>query len=133
MHGMEDKPRVLLVDDEPGILRVLAIQLKHSGFETIGTTSGAEAVELARSKNPDAVLLDVLMPGMSGLEVLERLREFSSVPVIIFTANPKIIEIANRMGVNECIAKPYDPDRLVEKITSVIVKSKHQTGQKAAD
>ncbi len=118
---------VLLVDDEPGILRILAIQLKHSGFETIGTTSGAEAVELVRSKNPDAVLLDVLMPGMSGLEVLQCIREFSTVPVAIFTANPKIIEIANQMGVSDCIPKPYDPDRLVEKLRAVIENYKKET------
>jgi DNA-binding response OmpR family regulator len=133
MHEMEDKPKVLLVDDEPGILRILTIQLKHSDLETISTTSGAEAVELARTKNPDAVLLDVLMPGMSGLEVLQRIREFSKVPVIIFTANPKIIEIANQMGVSDCVAKPYDPDRLVEKIQSVIVKSKKETKQETTD
>lgn len=129
---MENKPSVLLVDDEPGILKILTIKLKQNGFETISTTSGAEAVELVRSMNPDTVLLDVLMPAMGGLEVLERIREFSKVPVIIFTANPKIIEIAQGMGVNDYVPKPYDPDKLVEKVRSVISNYKNQgtTGRK---
>ena len=123
---MNGKPSVLLVDDEPGILKILTIQLKHSGFETYDTTSGADAVELVRVKNPDVVLLDVLMPGMGGLEVLEHIREFSKVPVIIFTANPKIIEVAREIGVDDCIPKPYDPDMLIEKIQGVIDKHRQQ-------
>ncbi len=123
INAVEQKSLILLVDDEPGILKILTIQLTHSGFEVLSTTSGEEAVEMVRDKKPDVVLLDVLMPGMSGLEVLDTVRVFSKVPVIIFTANPRIAEIAATMGVTDCIPKPFDPDRLVEKIQSIIEKN----------
>jgi two-component system, OmpR family, response regulator MtrA len=112
--------RVLVVDDEPGIVKVLGIKLKLCGFEVVGTTSGAEAVELARERQPDVMLLDILMPGMSGMEVLERVRTFSDVPVIVFTARPDITQIAVQMGADDAIAKPFDPDQMVEKIRSVL-------------
>jgi DNA-binding response OmpR family regulator len=122
---MGEKPLVLIVDDEPGILKILTIQLKHSGCDVVSTTEGAEAVGLVRSKNPDIVLLDVLMPDVSGLEVLDQVREFSNVPVIIFTANPKIVEIAAQIGANECIPKPCDPDWLTEKIKEIVSNNKN--------
>jgi len=116
---MEDR-KVLVVDDEPGILKVLKIKLRHHGFEALTTTSGEEAIEMVRSQQPDVVLLDILMPKVTGLEVLDRVREFSRVPVIIFTANPKMVEIAMKIGANDSIAKPFVPDRLIEKIRDVL-------------
>lgn len=121
---MDRKSLILLVDDEPGILKILTIQLKHGGYEVLSTTSGAEAVEMVRDKRPDLVLLDVLMPGMSGLEVLDAIRAFSQVPVIVFTANPRIAEIAGSMGVSDCIPKPFDPEKLTERIGVILEKNK---------
>jgi DNA-binding response OmpR family regulator len=117
---MAAKQCVLVVDDEPGIVEILGIKLKLHGYEVVGATSGAEAVALARERRPDVILLDMLMPGMSGMEVLDKLRAFSSVPVIVFTARPDITELALKMGAAGAIAKPFDPDRLVEKIGSVL-------------
>jgi DNA-binding response OmpR family regulator len=117
---MNLKRRVLVVDDEPGIVKVLGIKLKLHGYEVIGTTSGAEAVELARQREPDVMLLDILMPGMSGMEVLERVRTFSQVPVIVFTARPDVLQIAMNMGAADFIAKPFDPDQMVEKIRCLL-------------
>ncbi len=114
------KVRVLVVDDEPGILKVLGIELKLSGYEVITTTSGAEATELARTQKPDVILLDVVMPGVTGLEVLERVRSFSQVPVIIFSGHPTIIQLAMKLGADESITKPFDPDLLIAKIKLVL-------------
>ena len=111
---MDVKKRVLVVDDEPGIVKVLGIKLKLHGYEVAGTTSGANAVDLAREWEPDVMLLDILMPGMNGMEVLERVRTFSQVPVIVFTARPDITQIANNMGADDYIAKPFDPDQMVQ-------------------
>ncbi len=116
----DNKKCVLVVDDEPGIVKVLGIKLKLHGYEVIGTTSGAEAVELAREKDPDVMLLDILMPGMNGMEVLERVRTFSRVPVIVFTARPDVTQIAMKMGADDFIAKPFDPDQMVEKIRCLL-------------
>jgi CheY-like chemotaxis protein len=118
--AMDEKRRILVVDDEPGIVRVLRIKLKLHGYEVIGTTSGAEAVELARERQPDLILLDILMPGMTGTEVMERVRAFSNVPVIILTARPDIRQIAIKMGADDYLSKPFDPDRMLEKIKAIL-------------
>jgi CheY-like chemotaxis protein len=112
--------RILIVDDEQGIISVLRIKLGHSGYEVLTTTDGAEAIEICREQEPDIMLLDFLMPGMTGFEVLEKVRSFSSVPVIAFTARQDIAESAMEKGANDSIAKPFDPDKLVEKIGSVL-------------
>jgi two-component system, OmpR family, KDP operon response regulator KdpE len=125
---VETKQRILVVDDEPGIVRVLGIKLKLHGYEVIGTTSGAEAVELARERQPDLMLLDILMPGMTGTEVLERVRAFSRVPVIIFSARPDVTQIAMEMGADDFISKPFDPDRMLEKIKAVLDRNGNHHG-----
>lgn len=114
------KKRVLVVDDEPGIGNVLRIKLSHSGYEVITTTSGAEGIELVRTQEPDIVLLDVLMPDITGMDVLDRVRVFSQVPIIIFTGRPDIFQIAKQLGANDYIGKPFNPDTLVEKIDSLL-------------
>ncbi len=114
------KKRVLVVDDDPGIGRVLGIALRVSGYNVITTTSGSEAIELARMQTPDIILLDIVMPGITGLEVLDQVRHFSQVPIIIFSGHPEVVQFALKMGANDSIAKPFDADSLVEKIRSVL-------------
>ncbi len=120
---MDTKKRVLVVDDEPRIGKVLRIKLGLSGYEVITTTSGAEAIELVQTQKPDVMLLDMLMPNVSGMNVLEKVRAFSQVPIIIFTGRPEIAQFASKIGANDYIAKPFDPDLLVEKIRSVLTTS----------
>ncbi len=115
LHKNEIK-RILVVDDEPSIGKMLKIKLALEGYEAIVTTSGAEAVRLAEEKKPDLVLLDIVMPGMDGFEVLNRVREFSDVPVIVFTGKPDAAEDAVRLGATDFISKPFMPDKLMGKI-----------------
>jgi DNA-binding response OmpR family regulator len=119
---MDNKRRILVVDDEPGIGNILRIKLRLHGYEVITTTSGAEAIEIIRTQEPDIVLLDVLMPVVTGMEVLDKVRSFSQVPIIIFTAKPDIVQFAMKLGANDSIAKPFEPDQLVAKIESVLSK-----------
>ncbi|MEJ2740126.1 MAG: response regulator [Dehalococcoidia bacterium] len=121
---METKKRILLVDDEAGILKILSIKLRHDGFEVISTTRGAEAIEMVRTQKPDVILLDIFMPGVTGYEVLDAIREFSQVPVIAFTASTKMADTAMKMGATDSIPKPCNVDQLVEKIRLVIDGSK---------
>lgn len=118
------KRRVLIVDDEPQIGKVFGLKLRLSGFEVVSTTSGSQAVEMVRAENYDAVLLDMLMPEMSGLEVLSALRSFSQIPVIMFTARHDVFRAAKSMGANDYIAKPLNPDLLVEKL-SILLNNGH--------
>lgn len=109
-----------MVDDEPQIGKIFGLKLKLSGYEVVTTTSGKEAIELVRNQKFDLMLLDILMPEVTGLEVLDDVREFSQIPVIIFTARTDIFEFAKRIGANDYISKPINPDLLVEKIKSVL-------------
>lgn len=111
---------VLVVDDEPGILRVLSIQLRLHGYDAVTTLSGTEAVELVRTREPDIVLLDILLPDMNGFEVLEKVRGFSQVPVIVFSASQSAVALAPMVGATASISKPFNPDQLLGKIKSVL-------------
>ena len=120
---MVAKKRVLVVDDEPGIGNFLKIKLRLSGFDTTIVPSGAEAIELIRTRQPDVLLCDVLMPGVTGMDVVQEVRAFSNVPIIIFTGRPETFGFAKKLGANDYIAKPFNPDVLVEKINSVLMTS----------
>jgi DNA-binding response OmpR family regulator len=117
---LETKKRALIVDDEPQIGKIFGLKLKLAGYDVVTTTSGAEAIELVRAEKFDIMLLDVLMPEITGLDVLEKIREFSTIPVILFTARPDIFEIAKRLGADDYISKPLNPDHLLEKIKTVL-------------
>jgi CheY-like chemotaxis protein len=112
--------RVLIVDDEPQIGKIFGLKLRLTGYEVVTTTSGKEAIELVQKQNFDVMLLDVLMPDVTGLDVLDAVRGFSQIPVILFTARTDIFEIAKRIGANDYISKPINPDLLVEKIEGVL-------------
>jgi two-component system KDP operon response regulator KdpE len=117
------KKRILVVDDEPAIARVLRVKFTLAGYEVISTTSGAEAIEMVRASQPDIMLLDVMMPDVSGLEVLEGVRRFSQVPIIVLTGRQDIMRFARKMGANDCIGKPFDPDQLMEKCRLILAGS----------
>jgi two-component system KDP operon response regulator KdpE len=111
---------VLVVDDQPKVLRFIEIDLELHGFEVITTTSGEEALELIKSAKPDVMLLDVIMPGMSGFEVLKKLRDFTQLPVIAFSASPGNKETALQLGANDFINKPFHPDEMVDGINALL-------------
>jgi len=82
-------------------------------------SSGQEALDVIRGKEPDVVVLNVLMPGKDGFEVLKELRTFSRVPVIVFSARPGSADQAIGLGANALLSKPFDPDELVGRIRDV--------------
>ncbi len=125
---METKKRVLVVDDEPGILRFVSISLRLAGYDVTTTTSGEEALQLVRSAKPDVMLLDILMQPMSGFNVLEQLRAFSKMPVIVFTARREIAEHAVKRGANGFVAKPFIPEDLVQKLKDVFKTGEETEG-----
>jgi DNA-binding response OmpR family regulator len=120
--------RVLVVDDEPAILKFINIKLKLNGYEVVNTVSGAEAVEIIRTQSPDIMLLDILMPGVTGLDVLEKVRTFSNIPIVVFTGRPDVAKLALKLGASDYIAKPFNPDLLLEKIAFVLDPSQIEKG-----
>jgi len=120
MSDTEKKKRVLVLDDQPKVLRFIEIGLKLHGFEVITTTSGEEALEFIRSDSPDILLLDIIMPGIDGLEVLKQLRSFSHLPVIAFSASSGTRDDAIRLGADDFMEKPFHPDELVRRIRALL-------------
>ncbi len=109
-------PLILLIDDEERIVNFLALKLKVSGYEVGCARSGEKGLEIARNDAPDLVLLDIIMPGIDGLEVLRRLRRFSDIPVIILSAKEHAAEDVLALGANSYMSKPFNPDDLIAKI-----------------
>ena len=127
--------RVLVVDDEPHILKFLGSKLRVSGYEVLTATNGAEALEQVQAQEPDLVVLDVLMPKMDGFETLKELRTFSSVPVIILSAKGTNVDKVKGLdlGADDYLAKPFNPDELVARIEAVrrrlVSPEKRKTGE----
>jgi DNA-binding response OmpR family regulator len=114
------KQCVLVVDDHPKVLRFIEIDLKIRGFEVVTTTSGSEALELVKSAKPDIVLLDIIMPEMDGFEVLKKLRDFTQLPVIAFSASPGNYHDAMRLGADDFMPKPFQPDEMASRIKALL-------------
>jgi len=112
---------VLLVDDDPAMLRMLEVNFRLSGFTVRTALRGDQAVEEAIASPPDALVLDVMMPGLSGFEVGHRLRQepaLARVPIVFLTARTQDDDRAqgDAVGGSEFVTKPFDPAALVDTI-----------------
>jgi PAS domain S-box-containing protein len=117
-----EKTRVLAVDDEPQILRFLRRSLDEAGYQPIVTADSCEVAKLVELEEPDLVLLDLKLPGTSGFELLERIREFSGVPVIFLTGSDREEDAvrALREGADDYITKPFSPSELLARIGAAL-------------
>jgi two-component system, OmpR family, KDP operon response regulator KdpE len=120
MNETEKKQSVLVVDDQPKVLRFIEINLKLHGFEVISTTSGQEALDLVKSTKPDIMLLDLIMPGIDGFELLKELRTFSDLPVIAISASPGNYDSAMQLGANDFVPKPFKADEMIGRIKKLL-------------
>jgi DNA-binding response OmpR family regulator len=120
MTGVEAKRRVLVVDDQPKVLKFIEIDLKLRGFEVVSATSGKEALELTKTVKPDIILLDMIMPGIDGFGMLKELRTFTDLPVIAFSASPGNQDEALRNGASDFVHKPFDPDDMARRIRALL-------------
>ncbi len=127
--------RVLIVDDEPHILKFLSIKLKTSGYEVLSADNGSEALVQVQAQEPDLLVLDVVMPGMDGFETLKRVRAFSSVPVIILSAKEANADKVKglKLGADDYLAKPFNPDELVARIEAVRRRLEPSDNRKIVD
>jgi DNA-binding response OmpR family regulator len=117
------KPRVLIAEDDPDTLVILRVNLNAAGFEPILASDGHTALARIKAEQPDAVLLDVLLPGIDGWQVLEALHAMGDpVPVIMCSAKDNIYDLkkAQDLGAVAYLVKPFDIDRLVDVTTEVV-------------
>ena len=119
---MDNRPLVLVADDEPQITKLVAMTLTEEGFRVITARDGEDAIDKVAAMRPDVVLLDVIMPGMSGIEVMNHLREWHPVPVILLTARSSKADVANGLdaGADDYIAKPIHPRELAARVRAVL-------------
>jgi two-component system KDP operon response regulator KdpE len=115
-----EQRHILVVDDEPKVLRFIEIGLKLRGFNVLTTTSGQEALVLASREKPDLMLLDILMPDMDGFEVIKQLRSFSTIPVIAISASAAVQNDIIKHGADYFIMKPFDPNDLAMMINRLL-------------
>lgn len=117
-----DKQRILIVDDDPHISRMVRLYLEKEGFEVAECARGDEAVERFRKVQPDLVLLDVMLPGMDGLEVLREIRRESKVPTIMLTARDETIDkvLGLELGADDYVTKPFENKELVARVKAVL-------------
>jgi len=115
-------PLVLAVDDESSILRIIEMQLVSEGFEVQTASTGEEAIEKLTAIDPDILVLDVMMPGMDGLQVLAWVRKVSTVPVVLLTGQAQDrqkISGLNR-GADDYLTKPFNPEELAARVRAVL-------------
>jgi DNA-binding response OmpR family regulator len=127
--------RVLVVDDEPAIRDIVRRYLAAEGYEVAEAADGREALERVRSFAPDLVVLDVLMPGMDGLEVLRRLRATSDVFVILLTAKVEEVDklVGLAVGADDYVTKPFSPREHVARARAVLRRRRDTGPPPAAD
>jgi two-component system, OmpR family, KDP operon response regulator KdpE len=113
---------ILIVDDEPQIRRALSLNLGARGYNVIEATTGSAALDLARAEHPDLVLLDLGLPDMDGIVVLDSIRHWSSVAVIVLTVrdDERSKVAAFEAGADDYVTKPFDMAELADRIAGVL-------------
>lgn len=115
-------PKILVIDDEPSIHNVITAYLKAEGYEYQSAMDGPSGLAAARSFKPDVIILDVMLPGMDGIELLARLRRESNVYVILLTARSEETDkiVGLTVGADDYLTKPFSPRELVARIKAAL-------------
>ena len=113
-----ERPRILVCDDEPQILRALRVILRDSGYEAVPASTGEEALDAAAVARPDAAIIDLVLPDIDGIELCRRLREWTAMPVIVLSAvgdeDAKVRALA--VGADDYVTKPFSPRELIARL-----------------
>lgn len=131
---MKDKPRILLVDDDPSILSLVQLYLAREGFEVQTAARGDDALAAFRRMPPDLILLDVMLPGMDGWQVLKAVRKNSAIPIIMVTAKEETFDkvLGLELGADDYVTKPFDSKELIARVKAVLRRTQG-TGESQQD
>lgn len=121
---MENK-KILIVDDDENICELLRLYLEKDGFDTIIANDGGQAISCAQLKNPDIILLDIMLPVLDGWQVCREIRKTSNVPIIMLTAKGETFDkvLGLELGADDYITKPFDSKEVVARIKAVLRRS----------
>lgn len=119
---MDEKPKILIVEDEKQIARFIQIDLEKNGFRTAIEKNGRRAYERIIQERYDLVLLDVMLPDMDGMEICQRVREISDVPIIMLTARDDVKDKVEGLnfGANDYVTKPFSTEELLARIRGIL-------------
>ncbi len=126
----ERRLRALVVDDEPPLIQVVSGYLEREGFDVVSAGDGPAAVEAARGFAPDVVVLDLMLPGIDGVEVCRRIRLFSDAYVIMLTARDEEIDklVGLSVGADDYLTKPFSPRELVARVRAMLRRPRQPAG-----
>ncbi|HIW96223.1 MAG TPA: response regulator transcription factor [Candidatus Corynebacterium gallistercoris] len=120
---------ILVVDDDPAISEMLTIVLQGEGFNTVVVGDGLEAVQAAKDADPDLILLDLMLPGMNGIDVCKTIREESAVPIVMLTARTDTVDVVTGLeaGADDYVHKPFKPKELVARVRARLRRDVEET------
>ena len=118
--------RILIIDDEPLIVESVSYNLKQEGYEVIAAGDGLAGLKLAESETVDLILLDLMLPGMNGLEVCRAIRQKSEVPIIMLTAKEGEVDqvLGLELGADDYLVKPFSPRELVARVRAILRRTR---------
>jgi len=130
MKNEFERRKILIVDDEERMVRFIRLNLEHDGFLVNEAFNGKEALQQLREESPDLILLDVMMPGLDGFEVLQMIREASKVPVLMLTAKGEEDDRVRglELGADDYITKPFSPREMVSRVKAVLRRTETSGG-----
>lgn len=123
---MPKKAVILVVDDEPHVLKLVKANLESSGYKVLTAANGEQGIKTAERELPDLVILDIMLPKMDGYAACSRIREFSTVPIIMLTARSAQIDLVHgfEVGADDYLTKPFDVTELLMRVQAVLRRSK---------
>lgn len=133
---MKHNPTILIIDDDPRIRRLLQLNLQAEGFTTLMAASGRAGLDMLFTHQPDALILDLILPDMDGLVICKRVREFSDIPIIVLTARTSedIIVYGLELGADDYIMKPFSQKTLLARLRAVLRRANFsQSAQNSPD
>ena len=128
------KSRVLVVDDDPALAEMLTIVLRREGFDTAVVGDGTRALPAVRELRPDVVLLDLMLPGMNGIDVCRAIRTESGVPIVMLTAKSDTVDIVLGLesGADDYVVKPFKPKELIARIRARVRRTETEPAEQLA-
>jgi two-component system, OmpR family, response regulator MtrA len=128
------KSRVLVVDDDPALAEMLSIVLRGEGFDTAVVSDGPRALPAVRELRPDVVLLDLMLPGMNGIDVCRAIRAESGVPIVMLTAKSDTVDVVLGLesGADDYVVKPFKPKELVARIRARLRRTEDEPAEMLA-
>ncbi|HEX9076756.1 MAG TPA: response regulator transcription factor [Anaerolineae bacterium] len=114
--------KILVVDDEPHLVKLVRSNLEAQHYKVISAMDGPSGMAMAEKEGPDLIILDIMLPGMDGFDVLQKIREFSAVPIIMLTAKDQEIDVVRglHLGADDYVRKPFSVHELLARVEAVL-------------